>query len=206
LQKALNERELLLAEVHHRVKNNLAIISALVNLESTKIDDPKSQKIFEETRNRIYAISMVHNLLYKNPSLQEIDMVSFFSNFCSNIANGFSDGSIKIEQRIHPVNVNIDNAIPMALLLNELITNAFKHAFPNGGSGVIEVGLQGNSAGGFEFYVADNGIGMKEEDLKPSSTGMNIIHSLAEQLDATIQFQNTNGTRFTINKESLQTI
>lgn len=201
LQKAIKDRELLLSEVHHRVKNNLAIISALLNLESAKLGDEKSQEIFKETRDRIYAISMVHNLLYKNPSLQHIDMVEFFNSFCTSISDSYSDGRISIEQQISPVNVTIETAVPMALLLNELITNSIKHAFPNGISGSIEVGLEPRPNGGFQFYVFDNGVGMEEEDLNSSSTGMNIIHSLAEQLEARIQFQNGNGTRFTVIKD-----
>jgi two-component sensor histidine kinase len=90
----------------------------------------------------------------------------------------------------------------MALLLNELVTNAFKHAFPDNRTGLIEVGLNPRTNGGFLFYVADNGIGMKQEQLDTSSTGMNIIHSLAEQLDAKIQFENGNGTRMTVVKDN----
>lgn len=201
LQKALKERELLLSEVHHRVKNNLAIISALLNLESAELGDERSQEIFKETRDRIYAISMVHNLLYKNPSLQQIDMVEFFDQFCSNIIDSYSDGRIRIEQHIQPVNITIETAVPMALLLNELVTNAIKHAFPGERSGLIQVGLEPRPNGGFLFYVSDNGIGMKEEQLDTASTGMNIIHSLAEQLEARIEFRNGQGTRLTVVKE-----
>ena len=201
LQKAIKDRELLLSEVHHRVKNNLAIISALLNLESAKLGDEKSQEIFKETRDRIYAISMVHNLLYKNPSLQQIDMVEFFDQFCSNIIDSYSDGRIRIEQHIQPVNISIETAVPMALLLNELVTNAIKHAFPGERSGLIQVGLEPRPNGGFQFYVSDNGIGMKEEQLDTASTGMNIIHSLAEQLEARIEFRNGQGTRLTVVKE-----
>lgn len=200
LKKSLNEREILLAEVHHRVKNNLAIISALINLQKDKLSDDVSKQIFEETKNRVYAMSLIHNLLYQNNSFAKIDFVEYVGKFCENISRSYqSKCTIEFEQQIDNINLDIKTAIPLGLILNELITNSLKHAFNNQNSGKITIGLTNIGKTHYKFWVSDSGVGMDHEMINStSSMGMNIVKSLVEQIDGEINYERDNGSNFTI--------
>lgn len=199
LKKSLREREVLLAEVHHRVKNNLAIISALLNMQMDNLTDEQSKQIFEETKNRIYAMSLIHNLLYQNKSFAKIDFVEYVNRFCMNISQSYQlNNRIIIDQQIENIEININTAVPLALMLNELLTNAVKHAFKNQNNGKITVGLSNIENKFYKFWVADSGIGMDEEKLNPKGMGMDLIKSLAEQVDGTLTYEKNHGSIFTI--------
>jgi len=140
---ALKEKELLLGEIHHRVKNNLAIISALINLQIENLKDEESKIIFEETKDRIYSMALIHNQLYQNKSFAQIEFAQYINNFCSYLVKSYQiNPNIEITENTTKVFLDIKTAIPCALILNELITNAFKHAFKNQAKGKIEVGLK----------------------------------------------------------------
>lgn len=200
LKKSLNEREILLAEVHHRVKNNLAIISALINMQKDKLKDESSKQIFEETKNRVYAMSLIHNLLYQNNSFAKIDFVQYVKKFCENISKSYQAKSkIEIEQQVANISLEIKTAIPLGLILNELITNSLKHAFNDQSSGKITIGLTNTENKHYKFWVSDSGVGMDAEIMNmTNSMGMNIIKSLVEQIDGEINYTNNNGSTFII--------
>jgi two-component sensor histidine kinase len=199
LKKSLHEREVLLAEIHHRVKNNLAIISALLNLQKDNLKDEQSKQIFEETKNRIYAMSLIHNLLYENNSFAKIDFVEYVNKFCVNISESYHlDDNIVIEQHIEDIEININTAVPLALMLNELLTNAIKHAFKNQSGGRISVGLANIENKFYKFWVSDSGSGMDEEKLSATGMGMDLISSLVDQVDGTLEYVKNNGSSFTI--------
>lgn len=199
LKKSLKEREILLSEIHHRVKNNLAIISALINMQIENLKEDSSKQIFEETKNRIYAMALIHNLLYQNNSFVKIDFVQYMDKFCSNIIKSYQNKSfIKIDQQIEDVEVDLKMAIPLALIMNELVTNAFKHAFKDQNSGNITVGIKKIENNQLKFWVTDNGVGMQEELINSNSMGMNIVKALVEQIDGKLTYENNGGSQFVI--------
>lgn len=199
LKKSLKEREVLLSEVHHRVKNNLSIISALINMQIGNLKDDSSKQIFEETKNRIYAMALIHNLLYQNNSFVKIDFMQYVDKFCTNIIKSYQNKSnIKIEQKIENVEIDLNTAIPLALIMNELIMNAYKHAFNNQNSGIINVSIKKIEGNHLLFEVNDNGVGMNEELLNSSTMGINIVKALVEQIDAKMIYEKNAGSHFKI--------
>ena len=195
---SLKEKELLLGEIHHRVKNNLAIISALINLQIDNLKDDKSKIIFEETKDRIYSMALIHNQLYLNSSFAQIEFAKYISNFCSYLIKSYQTNlNIEIIEKTDPIFLDIKTAIPCALILNELVTNAFKHAFKNQPKGVIEIGLRKENEQ-IVFYVSDTGLGMDNAQLQSSSMGMSLITSLIEQIDGKLEYKNEKGSMFLI--------
>jgi two-component sensor histidine kinase len=195
---ALKERELLLAEIHHRVKNNLAIISALINLQIENLKDVESKIIFEETKDRIYSMALIHNQLYQNNSFAQIEFAQYINNFCSYLSKSYqTNPGIEIIEKTEKILLDIKTAIPCALILNELITNSFKHAFKNQAKGKIEVGLK-TEGRQIIFYVSDSGEGMDKKQLQSTSMGMSLITSLIEQIDGKLEYKNESGSTFLI--------
>jgi PAS domain S-box-containing protein len=193
---SLKEKELLLGEIHHRVKNNLAIISALINLQIENLKDDESKIIFEETKDRIYSMALIHNQLYQNKSFAQIEFAQYITNFCLYLSKSYqTNPNIELILKTEPVFLDIKMAIPCALILNELITNAFKHAFKNQSSGKIEIGLKKEDKQ-ITFYVSDTGSGMDNIQLEASSMGMSLITSLIDQIDGKLEYKNQNGSIF----------
>jgi len=197
-ETALKEKELLLAEIHHRVKNNLAIISALINLQVENLKDEESKIIFEETKDRIYSMALIHNQLYQNKSFAQIEFAQYINNFCSYLTKSYqTNPNIEIIEKTETVLLEIKTAIPCALILNELITNSFKHAFKNQAKGKIEVGLKKEN-NKILFWVYDTGSGMENKQLQSTSMGMSLITSLVEQIDGNLDYENKSGSHFLI--------
>jgi PAS domain S-box-containing protein len=195
---SLKEKELLLGEIHHRVKNNLAIISALINLQIENLKDDESKIIFEETKDRIYSMALIHNQLYQNKSFAQIEFAQYITNFCLYLSKSYqTNPNIELILKTEPVFLDIKTAIPCALILNELITNAFKHAFKNQSNGKIEIGLK-REGGKINFYVSDTGTGMDSIQLHANSMGMSLITSLIDQIDGKLDYKNQNGSVFLI--------
>jgi len=195
---SLKEKELLLGEIHHRVKNNLAIISALINLQIENLKDDDSKIIFEETKDRIYSMALIHNQLYQNKSFAQIEFAQYITNFCLYLSKSYqTNPNIELILKTEPVFLDIKTAIPCALILNELITNAFKHAFKNQSNGKIEIGLK-KEGKQVNFYVSDTGTGMDNIQLQASSMGMSLITSLIDQIDGKLEYKNQNGSIFLI--------
>lgn len=204
-KQSLEEKVLLLKEIHHRVKNNLQIISSLLFLQSNNIEDPTTIEFFDESRNRIRAMSLVHENLYKNEDLSRIDFSNYTRQLISNITSTFSfSDDIKIYTELDNVFFPIDIAIPLGLILNELITNTLKHAFTdeNNNSKIkekkIHVTLVHND--NIVIEVQDNGKGLPV-DFDPDvqeSLGMRIVSNLVKQIDAKLRYENSDGAKFTL--------
>jgi two-component sensor histidine kinase len=190
----------LLQEVHHRVKNNLQIISSILNLQTKSLKDDKILELVTETRSRIMAMSFIHDLLYQTIDFTNIDFSRYLENITSNIMNTYTmNKNIKLDLETEPIFLDLDNAIPCGLIVNELITNAFKYAFPAGIQGEIKIVLKQNQ-GKVILSVSDNGIGLdKHVDYKTTeSLGFQLINSLVSQIDGELTYEYNEGTKFNI--------
>jgi PAS domain S-box-containing protein len=207
LKDSLFEKEMLLKEIHHRVKNNLMIISSLLNLQSSYIKDKESQEIFKESQNRAKSMALIHERLYQSTDLKRIDFGDYIESLSSELFRTYTTQNSIIELKINVEDIflDINTAIPLGLIVNELITNSLKHAFPNGRNGEINVNFH-KKDDNYEFILMDNGIGFPETiDYKNTeSLGMQIIINLTEQIDGQIELNNENGTTFKISfKETI---
>jgi len=190
LMDSLREKELLLKEIHHRVKNNLAVIGSLLYLRSGAMRDEDSRRILDECRERVRSMALVHERLYQSEDLSEVD----FGEYAAELANEMLRNSsaarsdVRLVLDIDPTPLGIDRAIPCGLILTELISNALKHAFPDGRSGTLRVELGKGASGGLDLVVADDGVGLPESDVSDDdgTLGLRLVRSLARQLDAEI--------------------
>jgi len=185
LELALEEQTVLLQEVNHRVKNNLTIVASLMNLQSEKSHDEYHKQLFMECRNRIDSIASVHELIYKAKTYSHINFKEYLNQIIEHISNSYkSFDHIKIVKGITDVHVDISSAIPMALIVNELITNAYKHAFTHKKEGIIEVSLLENNRQVF-LTIKDNGQGFDKTVIPKNSIGMDILSGLINQIEGT---------------------
>jgi PAS domain S-box-containing protein len=201
IQASLEEKVLLLREIHHRVNNNLQIIISLINLQMRQTGDPEVKRIISATQNRVRAMSLVHEKLYRSESLSRIDFADYTRFLATQLFSfyGTDTRRVRLDMAMGKIMVDITTAVPLGLLMNELISNALRHAFPNGREGTISI--SGGEAGDLiTLVIRDNGIGIPEEfDWKnTTSLGMRLITSLIDQVDGTIALERTNGTQFTI--------
>jgi two-component sensor histidine kinase len=189
---------MLLQEIHHRVKNNLAIISGLLELQGYEVDEGV-REAFHKSQIRIQSMSKVHEALYNSPSLSEVDLNDYLRELVDSVkqSHGFDEKNIELKYDIDPgMSMDINEAVPLALLISELITNAYKHAFEKGDEGVITVEAKREAQGSY-VAVKDNGRGVDKDEFKNSqSLGSNIIRSLTQQLGAEMNINTDNGTRF----------
>jgi PAS domain S-box-containing protein len=202
LFKSLQEKEVLLKEIHHRVKNNLYVISGLLNLQSSYIEDEKVRNLFQDSQNRIQTMAVIHEQLYQSQDLAEIDFADYINRLISNLffSINHQPSGIKPILQLEPCCLNIETAIPAGLLINELVTNAFKHAFPNQ-KGELKINLEVKEDQQITLTVADNGKGFPPNlDWENSpSLGLRLVRLLTQQLDAELNFQTSeNGTIFSV--------
>jgi PAS domain S-box-containing protein len=205
VRESLQEQKLLLREIHHRVKNNLQIISSLLNLQSQYMEDEETQKIFLESKNRVKSMALIHEKLYRSSSLAHVNFEDYVESLVESLIYSYMDVSANIQTEIdlNGICLNIDTAIPCGLIINELVSNSLKHAFQNS-QGTIKIEMKGLN-GKYLLKVCDDGVGFpKEIDFKNTETlGMQLINSLVIQLDGNIEQVNSSGTCFKINiKES----
>jgi two-component sensor histidine kinase len=198
LRALLLEKELLLKELHHRVKNNLQIISSLISMQMRDLADASARDALEECRTRVLAIALVHEQLGQSTSHAHVPLSVYIAELANNIVRAVarSTSQVTLDLAIEPISLAVEKAIPCGLLLNELITNAVKHAFPDGRAGVIRVELYSRE-GRVHLVFSDDGVGVPV-DLgaeRPPSLGARLIRTLAEQLEATIEITQERGTR-----------
>jgi PAS domain S-box-containing protein len=190
LLDSLDEKDVLLREIHHRVKNNLAVISSLFYLQSTYTDDPVTLKLLQESQDRVRSMALVHELLYGSENLAAVDFSKYASDLCEQLIEtyGHPAGRVRLTLDLEPFRLNIDQAVPCGLVLNEIVSNAIKHAFPGGRTGTIHLTLRRGSDGACLVSVADDGVGIPPgTDLAaPASLGLRLIRTLARQLDGQI--------------------
>ena len=201
LSAGLREREVLLQEIHHRVKNNLQVISSLINMQARKLDQPAARTALEECKTRVEAIALIHEQLYQSKDYRQIPFAKYVSVLIQNIRSvaGSPAQRVTLDVDDDQLALPVDRAIPCGLILNELITNALKHAFPQGRSGQVQVSLR-SATDALALSVADDGVGMVRP--KPGtawqSLGMQLVETLVEQIDGQLRILQAEGTTFRV--------
>ncbi len=198
------QKEMLLKEIHHRVKNNLMIISSLLNLQSRYIKDKESQEIFKESQNRAQSMALIHQRLYQSTDLKNIDFKEYITTLANDLYRTYVDDTshVSLTLNIDDCSVDINTAIPLGLILNELITNSMKHAFPGKEKGTINIDFKKNDDK-FVLIVSDDGVGFPE-DLdyqKTDSLGLQLVNNLTDQISGELELDTTRGTTFKITFE-----
>jgi PAS domain S-box-containing protein len=203
IRASLKEKEILLKEIHHRVKNNMQIVSSLLNLQSRYVTDDKIIHILQECQNRIRSMALVHEKLYHSEDLSKINSISYVETLIKDVLRTFGEGTahININLEIDNVFLDIDIAIPCGLIINELLSNAYKHAFSDRKEGTIGISLHMNKDGQYELQVSDDGIGIPPTiDLETAeSLGLQLVNILVKnQLKGTMKMERSSGTHYTI--------
>ena len=201
ISKSLDEKELLLKEIHHRVKNNLQVISSLLGIQSRGIKDQLAKDAIKESRSRVHSMSLIHQDLYKQDNLSGIQVQAYLNKLCHDLFNTYdiSQGRISLVTDIDDIKLDVDSVIPIGLIVNELITNSLKYAFPDDQTGEIKVALNLKEKI-LNLVVSDNGVGLVEEDLKvkTDSFGHKLIRAFKQKLNADVHIVGEKGTRITV--------
>jgi two-component sensor histidine kinase len=201
---SLHEKEVLLKEIHHRVKNNLQVISSLLSLQSENITDSYSLEKFKESQNRVRSMALVHEKLYESKDFSKISFSEYIEAFIEAVNRSYniSEGRVKLHVNtdIGKSYFDLNIAIPCALILNELVSNAFKYAFPNQREGNLYLNFNRSNEDDYLIEVRDDGIGIPSDiDTKTtSSLGLQLVDMLIEQINGTVNVKSENGTTFTI--------
>lgn len=202
LEKSLEEKDILLKEIHHRVKNNLQIISSLLDLQSDSLDDPNVLKIFQDSKNRIHSMALIHENLYQSGNLAQIDMQGYIHQLVDSFYSTYETlmGKVSFNINVENISLPMDSAIPIGLILTELLSNSLKHAFPGDRMGAISISLKPGPYGNLQLESADDGVGMAESTPAHtgSSLGLQLVTILARQLRGTVEQKHDNGTAFII--------
>jgi PAS domain S-box-containing protein len=203
LKESLGEKEVLLQEIHHRVKNNLQIISSLIALQSRHIVEEKMAAVLNDSQNRIRSMALIHEQLYHSEDLARIDFAGYLRNLSNTLLRSYTDAAAAVTLRVEadPVLLRVGTAIPCGLIVNELVSNCLKHAFPRGTRGEIRVGLSRNQDNEYTLLVSDNGQGLPEDlDFRKSqSLGLRLITNLAEsQLRGRLEIRSDHGVEVRI--------
>ncbi|MCJ7642900.1 MAG: PAS domain S-box protein [Candidatus Aminicenantes bacterium] len=208
LRASLREKEVLLREVHHRVKNNMQVISSFFNLQAGYTTNEECRAILKEGQTRIRSMSLVHEKLYQSCDLSKIDLAGYIQSLVVHLFHVYlvNPAQVRMETEFEDVSLDINSAVPCGLILNELISNALKHAFPEGRTGVIKIGLRRGPGGAVELRVADDGVGLPEglDFRKAESFGLQIVNLLVDQLEAAIDLDRKKGTAFTMTFRELK--
>ena len=204
---SLKEKEVLLKEVHHRVKNNLQVISALLYLQSSNLEDENIIKIFRDSQDRIKSMALIHENLYKSKDLGKVNFNEYINQLISYLSQSYGDISSKISFKVNSENVflNINTAIPCGMIINELVSNSLKHAFKDGRSGEICIDISSEDDG-FKLIVSDNGVGIKGDiNIENSKTlGFRLIDTLVKQIDGKMSLDTINGFKCEIHFKGLK--
>ena len=201
LQHLVNEKEWLLKEIHHRVKNNLQIVMSLLNSQSIYIDNAAALTAIHDSQHRVHAISLIHQKLYNSENVSSIHMSFYIRELVSYLSDSFDTGQrIRFELNVEPLEMDVSQAVPLGLILNEAITNSIKYAFTADRNGVISISLSNTAPDQYLLSISDNGVGMPSEltNKKSDSLGMNLMAGLSEDLDGSFSIENNNGTTIKI--------
>ncbi|MBI4294852.1 MAG: hypothetical protein HY669_01645 [Chloroflexi bacterium] len=205
VKASLTEKEALLREIHHRVKNNLQIIHSMLNLQLHQVRDPQAVEMFKESQNRVYSMALIHEKLYQSESLARINLPQYIRSLTANLILSYGvSGAIRSIIDVADISMDVDTAIPCALIINELVSNALKHAFPAPklahGTAKVCIGLRRKADNRYVLSVSDNGIGLPQgfQIQATKSLGLKLVSVLAKQLNGTIQINTGRGTEFAI--------
>ncbi len=201
------EKEVMIKEIHHRVKNNLQIVRSLIRFQLDQVQDERVQELFNECINRVGAMALVHEQTYLSKDLANIPVGTYLDNLVRDLV-----GAYNIRMKLHRdvdiqvKTLGVDTLIPLGLLINEIISNSFKYAFPDRAEGTILVHLSGSESEGLHLLIGDDGVGLRSREgfHRPNSLGMELIHTLATQLDADIRLLDGPGTRYELIGHKLQ--
>jgi two-component system, sensor histidine kinase PdtaS len=201
-RQSLKEKEVLLQEVHHRVKNNLQVISSLISMQARQLGEGPSRDALEECQTRVQAIGLIHEKLYQSQDYARVPFSEYARSLAANVfhATGVSPAAISLKLAVEEVALSVDKAIPCGLILNELITNALKHGFPDGRTGTIRVEICRVSGGRLRLAVSDDGVGLPPSLNVATSTtlGLHLVRMLAKQLAAELEVDTDKGTSFRV--------
>ena len=200
LQVSLRETEVLLKEIHHRVKNNMQVISSLVSLQSDTLDDPALRPLFNDLSYRVRAMALVHEKLYQSKSLAEIDFAAYTRSLLNYLwhMQGDAAAAVRLTLDVQPVPISIEQAVPCGLIVNELVTNALKHAFCDRTDGELTVTLHADTDGQVCLGVRDNGVGLPVAWRQSPSLGLQLVQILAGQVHGTLDVRTDGGTSFAL--------
>lgn len=205
---SLREKELLLKEIHHRVKNNLQLISSLLNLQAAQIHDKRVLDMFKESQNRIRAVAFVHEKLYQSRDLARIDLAEYIRSLADHLLDSYHIGfhAVGVEVHVDDVPMDVDTAIPCCLIINELVSNALRHAFVGGRTGRVRVDLGSREGNSHYMVVSDNGVGFPAavDFRNTTSLGLQLVCALVEQLGGAIDLDRSGGTTWKITFRGLQ--
>lgn len=198
LENAVEEQQTLLAELNHRVKNNMAIIISLLNMQKNRTDNPETLEALQDVHDRVMSMALVHQKMYQNKNISMVELAPYITELIAEIRNSIDiKKNITFRTEIEPIQLDLSTTIPLGLILNELITNAIKHAFPSKENPEIFISLKQVDDNHFEVLVLDNGIGSTAPNLsKRNGLGMKLIESLTEQINGKCEFKTDNGLHF----------
>jgi two-component sensor histidine kinase len=201
LRSSLDEKEVLLKEIHHRVKNNLQVVSSLLNLQSGYVRDQSDVEMFRESQNRIRSMALIHEKLYQSGNVSLVDFPQYARSLATTLFRSYrsDESNVSLEVDFGDVSLGIDAAVPCGLIINELLSNALKHAFPAGRGGKVTLGLRAQG-GMMRLTVKDDGIGFPRGlDLtRPESLGLQLVNTLVAQIGGVLEVDRSNGTEFRI--------
>src|SRR5262245_8446406 len=206
IRASLREKEVLLKEIHHRVKNNLQVVSSLLGLQSRTIADPTTRKMFLESQNRVHSMALINESLYQSENLSKINFPAYIDQLASHLfrSYGADPSRIRIDASIGDLRLPIDTAVPCGLIVNELVSNSLKYAFPGGRSGRIRIAMHQKEQGWISLEVSDDGIGLPEGTDLASRTSLRLrlVRTLADQLGASVQIGAGPGAHITLTFQS----
>jgi two-component sensor histidine kinase len=201
------EKEVMIKEIHHRVKNNLQIVKSLIRFQMDQVSDARTLELFNECVNRVSAMALVHEQTYLSKDLANIDVNSYLNALIRDLVHAYSVGvHLKMDVDIRVQTLSVDTLVPLGLLINEIISNSFKHAFKGRSTGTIIVHLSGGEREGLLLRIGDDGIGLPDKTKwsNPQSLGMDLIHTLAGQLDVHVELSDAPGTVYVLSPDQRQ--
>jgi two-component sensor histidine kinase len=200
LKEALDEKEVLLKEIHHRVKNNLNVVASLLSLQSDLVASDKDRELLHEAKNRVITMARIHEKLYQSKNLADIEFGEYIRGVATQLFHAYNTGNASLQISAEKIKFGVDTAIPCGLIINELISNSLKYAFPDGAQGMVFIEVRMTPDNEYEVAVGDTGIGFPRNlDFRTTDTmGMTLVTTLVRQLKGTIELDDTNGTKFII--------
>jgi PAS domain S-box-containing protein len=202
IRSSLEEKDVLLKEIHHRVKNNMQVISSLLNLQSRHVQDTRVLDMFRESQRRIRSMALIHERLYQSSDLSRIEFSQYLRNLATHLFHSYQvdPSRVRLHLDTEEVFLNINTAIPCGLIVNELVSNAFKHGFPDGRTGEVGLELHPVAGDGYRLRVRDDGVGFPEGlDFRRTETlGMQIVVTLVSQIEASIELRRERGVEFEV--------